>query len=273
LIAALCAPRREIPLALPRTMVVIAHPDDETVGAGSRLHRLAPARFVHVTDGAPRDGHDASRHGFTPAEYAAARRRELEAALALCDIPSTQLLALEYPDQQASLHLAELAARLAGHFAEERIEAVLTHSYEGGHPDHDATAFAVHAAAALMHARREAPPDIVEMALYHLDRKGLRGREFLPDADADREIATVHLTPEEQRHKRALVACFATQSETLRNLCFDVERFRPAPRYDFLAPPHAGKLYYEQHPWGMSGERFRALARQALSQLRLEGRL
>ncbi len=273
LLARLGAPSLAEAPPLPRTIVVVAHPDDETVSAGSRLPRLARARFVYVTDGAPRDGLDAACHGFTPAEYAAARGRELEAVLALCGIGAERVLRLECPDQQASLRLAQLAARLAELFVQSRTEAVLTQSYEGGHPDHDATAFAVHAAAALLGARGEAAPGVVEMALYHRGPGGGQACVFLPDAHADADAVTVRLTPDEQRHKNALLACFATQRETLRNFPLDIERFRPAPRYDFRRPPHEGKLNYEQHPWGMDGARFRSLAAEAMAQLRLEGAL
>ena len=53
LLAILRAAEGEPLPALPRTMLVGAHPDDETVLAGARLRRLSRALFVCVTDGAP----------------------------------------------------------------------------------------------------------------------------------------------------------------------------------------------------------------------------
>jgi N-acetylglucosamine malate deacetylase 2 len=111
------------------------------------------------------------------------------------------------------------------------------------------------------------------MTSYHLGPEGLHAGDFLPDVQADARGVTIELTPEECADKRALLACFASQKDTLRWFRVDVERFRPAPRYDFLRPPHAGPLFYEQHAWGMTGSRFRELAAQALEQLQLEGRL
>jgi LmbE family N-acetylglucosaminyl deacetylase len=266
LVAALLASEEEAQRLLPRTVVVGAHPDDETAFAGFRLTRLKAAQFVCVTDGSPRDGMDASRYGLTPAEYAAARRHELEEVLGSCGIAPAQIRVLGYTDQEAALHLAEIARKLAALFLQSATEAVLTHPYEGGHPDHDATAFAVHAAAALVARQRGTPPAIVEMACYHEGREGFRAGAFLPIGPED---TVIHLTPEEQAAKRALLDRFATQRHTLPYLPVAVERFRQAPAYDFLQPPHAGTLHYERHPWGMTGERFCALAAQALFELGL----
>lgn len=271
LLAALAARDAQAAPQAPATVVVAAHPDDEVVGAGSRLPRLAQARFIHLTDGAPRDGRDAARHGLTPGAYAALRQQELRAAFDLCGIPAAQVQGLGCADQEAALYLPELASRLADLFQRHGVAAVLTHPYEGGHPDHDATAFAVHAAVALLRGRGLAAPEVVEMTSYHLGPDGLRACEFLPAAEVDARMVTIDLGPDAQRHKKALLACFASQRETLAQFPTTRERFRPAPRPDFTQPPHPGALFYERHDWGMRGERFRTLAAQAIRKLGLEG--
>lgn len=156
--------------------------------------------------------------------------------------------------------------QLADLFAAARPDAVLTQPYEGGHPDHDATAFAVHAAAALLRQAGRAVPELVEMTSYHQGPQGLRAGEFLPAAAAgDAGQATIHLDAGQRARKRALLACHASQRETLAQFPLELERFRRAPRYDFRQPPHAGRLFYEAHDWGMTGARFRAAAAQALA--------
>jgi LmbE family N-acetylglucosaminyl deacetylase len=268
LIAALRAPAA---LPIPATLVVLAHPDDETVGAGSRLSRLQRARFIYVTDGSPRNGRDAARQGLSAASYARLRRHELETVLAQSGIAGHQIFNFGCPDQEAATILAKLARRFAKLFTLGRAEAVLTHPYEGGHPDHDATAFGVHAAAAWLHGRGALPPCIVEMSSYHQGAEGLRPGSFLPAADIP--VTTVALTPEEQQRKRELFACFASQRETLQYFPLAAESFRVAPAYDFTQPPHAGPLFYEGQPWGMTGAQFRLNAAQAMAELELEGML
>src|SRR5579862_7155208 len=63
---------------MPKAMVVVAHPDDETIAVGARMVRFKEAHFVHVTDGAPRNEEDSRAHGFTVlSDYRRARAEEL----------------------------------------------------------------------------------------------------------------------------------------------------------------------------------------------------
>jgi LmbE family N-acetylglucosaminyl deacetylase len=245
------------------TLLVAAHPDDEVLGAGSRLGELGKLTIVHVTDGAPRNMSDARRSGFSSREqYAQARRRELLAALAAGRV-AARAIELKIPDQEASHHLPELARRLAATLREVQPDLVLTHAYEGGHPDHDACAFAVHAA-----ARMTAPSEYAlwEFTSYHSAEGSLESGEFL---GADAGVVTVRLTPQEQIAKRRMLDCFRTQQEMLSYFSTAFERYRPAPAYDFTQPPHPGVLFYEQHDWGMTRENFRELAARAIAQLGL----
>ena len=254
----------------PRVAVVVAHPDDETIGAGSRLPRLRRAALIYTTDAAPGDMRDAVEHGCaTRQDYAAARKLELEQALSLAGVAAEQIDSMGYADQEASLNLPELSMRLAGLLDELKPELVITHPYEGGHPDHDATAFTVHAACRLLELRRGQGPALTEMTSYHNSAGGLEPYTFL--AADDCEAVTVGLSDVEREFKRRLFECFQTQRQTLQYFPIEFERFRPAPQYDFTCPPHQGKLFYEMYPWGMTGDRFRQLARQAMAQLGLRG--
>ncbi|AUX36070.1 MULTISPECIES: PIG-L deacetylase family protein [Sorangium] len=254
----------------PRCLVVVAHPDDETLGLGARIGRLQPIEVVHVTDGAPRDSR------FMPAEladigrerYIALRRDEVTRALALGSVPASRLRCLGAVDQEAIEEAPSLARKLLELFARTRPEVVITHPYEGGHPDHDAAALAVHAAAVLALWNGVTSPLIFEAASYHAARGHLVTGEFLAQPRVP-EIA-LRLSGDEASKKRAMLACFSSQKETLAPFGAEVERFRPAPAYDFRMPPHEGALHYERLGFPIDGARWRKLAIKTLTLLGLD---
>jgi LmbE family N-acetylglucosaminyl deacetylase len=247
--------------------VIAAHPDDETIGAGGHLARLGAALFVYVTDGAPRDLSDAIAAGFTTREeYAGARRQELSAALAVAGI-EPRVYHFDYVDQEASLNLVALTRRLTDLLRDALPEAILTQPYEGGHPDHDATAFAVHAACSMFERAHGTAPVIVEMTSYHGRDGTMEVGSFLPRSGCE-EITAV-LSKRERDIKTRLFERYCTQQRVLQAFTVDVERFRTAPEYDFTEPPHEGQLFYEQFNWGMTGARWRKLARTGLEELQI----
>jgi N-acetylglucosamine malate deacetylase 2 len=129
----------------------------------------------------------------------------------------------------------------------------------------------VHAAAALLRARGQPAPDIVEMTSYHRGDAGLLTGRFLPGAGGQ---VTVDLTPAELSLRRALLDAHATQQGTLGIFQgLTQEGWRIAPAYDFRRRPHAGPLWYEHLGWPIDGTRFCALAGEALAQLELEAPL
>lgn len=254
---------------IARTMVIVAHPDDDVIGATHTLAHTRDVRVTYVTDGAPRDGRDAAAHGFASWQaYADARAHEARAALALAGIPAEHVSSADIPDQGAAHALAPLARRLAAVVEAGAPAVVITHAYEGGHPDHDATAFAVHAAARLL-ARRGAPaPALRELTGYHAANGTFAPFTFLGD---QRSVETIRLSPTDRALKDRMLACHASQASVLAAFPTELERERPAPTYDFTRPPHAGVPYYDRFDWGVSGETFCALARESLAALGLAG--
>jgi LmbE family N-acetylglucosaminyl deacetylase len=239
-------------------VIVSPHPDDEIIGAGTRLRFLKQCTIIEVTDGSPPDPGDAIAAGYSRVEdYAAARMAELREALELTG--SHSVVELGFPDQRASLQMIEIAEALREQFIRLRPSIVLTVPYEGGHPDHDATAFAVHHAVEQL--EEWARPAIVEMLSYHNANGECEMKRFLGEAESD--VLRMPLGEEDRILKLRLFECFRTQRRVLCWFQTEVEKFRLAPSYDFKRPPHPGKLYYEMFPWGMNGERWRTLVVKA----------
>ena len=250
-----------------RVMIVVAHPDDETVGMGAQLGRLRDALLVQVTDGAPRDGRDAAAHGYASiADYALARRVELHAALEAGRARAVRTEFFDVPDQEACLDFVTLTKRILGRLQQEAPEAIFAQPYEGGHPDHDAVALAVQAAVRLIASDGRSPPALIEMTAYHADGPRLATGTFLP---AECSITTIELASADRLRKCRMIDCFISQRDLLAGFTTEMERFREAPDYDFLQPPHLGELHYERLGWGITGEIWRRHARAALEALGL----
>ena len=253
-------------IAVP-VAVVVAHPDDETIGCGAILRRLPLVRVVHVTDGAPRDMSDAIRLGLPSREsYAMVRSAELGTALALAGVPARRHVGLGMTDQTAAFALEELVHRLAPLLCEVRI--VVTHAFEGGHPDHDAAAFAVHAACALI-AGRGPSPQIIEMPFYRASSDGWALQSFVPRGALAETI--VALSADQQELKRCMIAAHRSQRASLSPFRLDRERFRVAPAYDFRELPNGGALLYERYHWGMNGALWRELTASVCAKFGLMG--
>ena len=236
-----------------RVAVVVAHPDDETLWAGPLLGRLGDGLLIHLTDGAPTAMTDARRLGFaTRAAYAAARAAELDAALVALGYTGERR-GYGVPDQEAVLALNVLDTRLAVDLAGAAV--AVTHPYEGGHPDHDAAALAVRRA-----ADRLAIP-VVEFACYHqLDGRRVFGRFWPGPPEHARPIA-----PAEAARVDAGLRAHVTQADVFGAWRPAQERWRAAPRYDFMASPPPGAALYDGFGWAMTSARWREAAARELA--------
>ena len=258
--------RNRTPIDASAVGLIVAHPDDESISCGGQLARMSGVSVVLVTDGAPRNLHDARTYGFaTAADYARARAAEFRTAMQLATVQN--VIRIEIPDQDAARELTPLTRALADILFARGIRVAITHAFEGGHPDHDATSFAVHAAKKLLERRRYSVA-VIEVPFYHLGATEMVVQSFAHAADGlERSLA---LDAEAQAQKRRLLDVYITQRPTLSAFRIDLERFRPAPAYPFDSIPNAGRVLYDNYSWGLRGKEWRTLARESLDQLGLE---
>ena len=254
------------PLVTSRVLVIAAHPDDETIGAGALLARSIDAHVAIVTDGVPRDRTlwPATMQQGTREDYARTRRDELHAALAAIGIAADRVKLLNFPDNEAIDALPAIVQALAELLDTLNPDIVLTHAYEGAHVDHDTTALAVHAAMSL--TGRDHPH---EMALYHASGDEIVVHEFLQDEPAPRAMP---LNERLRRRKTRMIECYGSQhAQHGSYFTLDVERFRCAGSYDFSRLPSPGlPVLYERKAASVSGKQWRERAAHALRDLNIE---
>jgi N-acetylglucosamine malate deacetylase 2 len=246
--------------------IVVAHQDDESIAYGSLIPRMPHCLMIHVTDGAPIDRSE-WKGAVTREEYAHTRERELNIALDRAG-HTGERVSFGETDQQAGFHLAENARKLATLFQEKGIQYVMTHAYEGGHPDHDAVTFSVHAAKKIM-AKLGLTAEIIEAPLYRRVGDVSVFQNFVPN---ERETIELRLTKKEMRDKSMLYDAYRSQESVFdqrsasRGVSTEVEQLREAPDYDFSVLPNNGNMSPLFNAAGIK-DQWQTLINQALDEL------
>lgn len=244
-----------------RMAILAAHPDDEAIGASTLLVRFDSPTVIYLTDGAPRNSNlwSPDFRGSRDA-YQSMRRSESEKALRLAGLSSKDIRWLGAVDQEAILNADHLSGSLAELLSTMGADVLITHPYEGGHPDHDAAALVAHLA---IHRSEVSAPLLLEMTSYHAQDGRCTAGNFL-NGDTAQELH-IHLSEAERTRKAGMFAAYGSQRRVLEGFPMDREHFRIAPGYDFSRPPHPGKLWYECMAWPMTGQQWRAIAAKKIA--------
>jgi N-acetylglucosamine malate deacetylase 2 len=253
----------------PRVLFLAAHPDDETLGASVALGRLSDRTVIFLTDGAPRDPQFRSPHVSGSREmYALVRAEEAASALALVGVPSERIMFLNAADQESIYEVERLTHDFMRVLEQVNPDVIVTHPYEGGHPDHDTAALVTSLAVAKLEREGRRCPDVLEFTSYHaVDGRRASG-EFLR-SNRDNLSPTqfcMKFSAEERARKARMLGCYVSQWHVLSEFPLEPECLRVAPQYDFAQPPHSGPLWYECLGWPVTGEKWREIASASLNQ-------
>lgn len=272
-------------LFLPRrTLIVLAHPDDECVTYGALLQRMAEPTVRFMTDGAPRDSYFWGRYGSREA-YAALRQQEARRALAHVSVTRVEFVSDGYHasrngnletrqhrpaasdvlvDQELFRALPAAWRELADAIERLQPQALFTLAYEGGHPDHDSCNLLVSLAAKTFGLPAWESP------IYNRAIHG-EAEQFAPQQFARANGTEIDIRPTaiEVERKRMMWKEYASQGDFLQFFSPEVESLRPLPAYDYSMPPHEGQLNYERWQWPMTGS---DVCREFVSFLNREGK-
>ncbi len=141
-------PATALPGDRGRVVVVGAHPDDETLGAGGLLHTASAAGLrIQVVSATAGEGSHPRSPTHAPARLAEVRLDELHRATSLL-APEAQVTCLGLPDGDVAAHEEALTARLVEVVGTDGADVVLCAPWRGDcHPDHEAVGRAAATAA------------------------------------------------------------------------------------------------------------------------------
>lgn len=257
--------RAELQPLLGRTLVLLAHPDDETGGCTALIQRVREPIVVFATDGAPKDEFFWKAYG-SQDRYRRIRKQEARCSLAGLGISNVHFLdefmgaTGTFPDQELHERLSPALSALLAIVRRYRPHAILVPAYEGGHPDHDACSFLGALAGEL------AATPVWEMPLYHRDARGrLVCRRF---RELNGTEIKIRLTTNELVNRSIMIANYSSQTDLGSFIDSNVERFRPQPQYDYTRRPHDGPANYEAWGWPITAERVCKNFRECMSQAR-----
>lgn len=234
---------------LGRTLIIVAHPDDEAVTCAALMQRMREPHLLFCTDGGPLDPYFWNRYGSREA-YSLLRQQEARLALSHVGVSNVEFLTgrsgEHITDQQLFQRLPEAIEGALQVVRRVRPDAVLTLAYEGTHPDHDSCNFITSIIA------HEQSLPAWEMPVHRLFREdNLQFQPFMPEAEP---YILVQPTPEESARKRQALKAYVSQGDFLVRFDSAEESFRPLRQYDYTRPPHGGVLNYEAWQWTMTGK-------------------
>lgn len=198
-------------------LIIVAHPDDEAIGAAHFIQRHPFTHVVYCTSGAPKIRSDWAAFG-SMEKYAEIREEEAVQALRMLGHRGESVF-LRLQDGELLCSIDSLYASLCHINLSRDIRYVITHLCEGGHPDHDICAL-VGAAAA---ARCNIP--CLHMPLYGQEQGGFTRQRLRPPLKAE---FTIYPTKAEADLKAKMFAKYRSQAEQLKDFDTTVpDQFAP----------------------------------------------
>lgn len=215
---------------LDRVVVLAAHPDDETLGAGGLINIAHDAGLsVDVVVATRGEGSHPGSPTHSKDRLAAVRSDELRAAIDVLS-PGAASLLLDWSDGAVASHESELVAYLVDLIADGRRTLLVAPWRKDGHPDHEAVGRAASATAVRTGARLLEYPIWFWHWARPEDAQWPTGRRVSLDAEV-------------LRRKIAAIAEHRSQVQPLSDLVGDEVLLDPSLLEHFATPY---ELFWEQ---------------------------
>ena len=249
-----------------RPLIFVAHPDDETLACGGLLQRVPASLVVFATDGTPA-GFGLERRYESLQAYTELRFQEASRALSHVSSASSKWITRTdgsyFEDMHVYEELPQAATSLRVIAQDFSPDAIVSHTYEGGHIDHDACSFLAMHVAEILSLRR------FEFPMYWINSAGQAVQQVFRDGKpgaAAGDAMEWHLSEVEIECKKKMMAEYRTQKGTVSTFAPGIERFRRATsdRLSFSLAQCRDYLYQHRPPRFYHTRRHRLSAKALL---------
>lgn len=186
--------------------LIAAHPDDETLFAGLFMQKCLQLSLVIVFDD-------------PVPKKAKCRREELEAALHALNIKPKSIKYLNIPEGEYE-KIRELGSDISSSIV-PKSPILISHTIQGGHPDHDQTAIFARSV-----VKRNAPQRLLEFHCYCDRNNPVSTVGFCTKSESS---TRVEYTRQSLDRKVKALQCFESQREIIKNFHPALEWIRSAP--------------------------------------------
>lgn len=213
-------------LRLSRIAFISPHPDDVELCCGILIKHLIcsgiKVYYSGITNGAPSPevlsiikSLPGLPDNYNRLEYKTIRRKESIKALRVLGVDLAQVEFLNWPDLECYKHISGIIREF--HKIMKIADGIFCCPFEGGHPDHDITRFAL----AVASRQIDYSGHIFEYASYNNRGYQIFQRDFPC-------CFTFNIKPQERKIKQQIAKIFVSQKEEMKQFRTDVERFRQA---------------------------------------------
>jgi N-acetylglucosamine malate deacetylase 2 len=260
-----------MPPMYARSLIVVAHPGDEILSCARLLLREPGENLIlHIANGAGGIQRDWTAVGARSApDFGRIRTKEARKALEVLGVARDRVSSMGLPERGILHEFEAVLATILRLVREERPIDLYTHPFEGGHPDADATCYAVHTAMDQLREEGEVVPVLHEFTSFHA-RDGLfHASDFLNPYPA---AQVSMLSEKECKTKQEALRLLRCQHNLIARFALCEEKWRRAERYDFGCKPHKGKLYYELTSTGYTWQDFQRFVQSRMQAAENEAR-
>ncbi len=185
------------------------------------------------------------------------RTEEANRAMDAVGIPKDNRHILGIGDHECMEHFPEIMDRVTGLVQEIQPSVIIHLAYEGGHPDHDTTPLAAYVAAQRVGCQ------IVFFEVPTYNTSGPKVMPYRVNGFVKSYGPWTYVPLDREAKKAKKGDRYANRSQwffmypfgilgTWRSIQGKGEPIRPTPEYDFLQPPHPGKLLYQRRQTGVA---------------------